>query len=377
MSVIWDVKQSNYQNIYKLFFSYNQLSKPQIARLLNLSLPTVVNNIMELEKEGKIIEQGLLQSEGGRPATAYKLVSDAFVSIGVEIQQKMVKCVVIDLQGHILNQNKAEISFENNLKYIETLYHHIHSFIEYIGYDSERILGIGISVQGIADKNRQTILYGKILSGGYSYLKYLQPYFNMPVMLFHDVKCAATAELWQAKLIDNAIYVSISEHLGGALIINNQIDLGKKGYSGALEHLQIHRRGNSCYCGQKGCLETYCSLSALLKNHNETIEHFFQLLRENDQEVEQRWENFLNNLALGLNTAYLLLERDIILGGDIAPYLVMEDIVRLQSKIEKIATFPIDEDFIRIAQQQNNASAIGAGLPLVIEYLEKQGVLFF
>ncbi|TNH16927.1 ROK family protein, partial [Testudinibacter sp. TR-2022] len=248
--------------------------------------------------------------------------------------------------------------------------------IENIGYNIERILGVGISIQGIADKNRKSVLYGKILPGTYSCFESLQSYFTIPIMLFHDVRCAAAAELWQVKLIDNAIYVSISEHLGGALIINNQIDFGKKGYSGALEHLQIHHQGRNCYCGQKGCLETYCSLSALL-DENETIEQFFKLLRCNNQEIKLRWDCFLDNLALGLNATYLLLERDIILGGDIASYLIDDDIMTLQHKIKKIATFPIDDKFIRIAQQQNNASVIGAGLPLIIEYLECQGVLVF
>ncbi|TNH03026.1 ROK family protein, partial [Pasteurellaceae bacterium Phil31] len=315
-------------------------------------------------------------SEGGRPAIAYKLVEDAFIPIGVEIQEKIVKCIAINLKGDILQQNKTDLIFKNNNKYVEKLTHHVSSFIENIGYNIERILGVGISIQGIADKNRKSVLYGKILPGTYSCFESLQSYFTIPIMLFHDVRCAAAAELWQVKLIDNAIYVSISEHLGGALIINNQIDFGKKGYSGALEHLQIHHQGRNCYCGQKGCLETYCSLSALL-DENETIEQFFKLLRCNNQEIKLRWDCFLDNLALGLNATYLLLERDIILGGDIASYLIDDDIMTLQHKIKKIATFPIDDKFIRIAQQQNNASVIGAGLPLIIEYLECQGVLVF
>ncbi|AAU38020.1 ROK family transcriptional regulator [[Mannheimia] succiniciproducens] len=363
-----DIKHTNYRNIYRLFFQYNGLSKPQIVKLLNLSLPTVSNNIGELEAEGKIREGGFFQPQGGRPAIAYQLVENAFISIGVEIQKKNVRCLALNLQGNILAQKDTALYFENEPQYIESLCNIIHTFIRSLGCLYTQILGIGFSIQGIVSKDGQSMLYSRVLPGEHFDVKELQPYFDVPVKLFHDVKCAALTELWFSEQIDNAVYISISEHLGGAIIINNQIDLGKKGYSGALEHLQIHSEGNLCYCGQRGCLETYCSLSALL-SPNETIEAFFKALRNKDELVLMRWDAFLEHLAKGLNTVYLLLERDIILGGEIAFYLIPEDLKILQEKILKLSTFPLEGDFIRIATQQKYTSAIGAALPFLIEYL--------
>ncbi|OBX10649.1 ROK family transcriptional regulator [Gallibacterium salpingitidis] len=365
---VLDIKQNNYRNIYQLFFQHGPLSKPQIVKLLDLSLPTVTNNITLLEQEGKIKENGLCQSQGGRPAIAYHLVEDAFISIGVEIQQRKIRCLAVNLQGNTITHSSTKLAYKDNLNYVQNLCQIVNQFIEQLHYQKSQILGIGFSIQGITDKQGHAIIYGKLLSCDALNLDNIQPYFSYPLKLLHDVKCAALAELHSSKKIDNAIYVSISEHLGGAIILNNQIDLGKQGYSGALEHLQIHPNGHQCYCGQTGCLETYCSLSALLLP-DETIQQFFDLLRKQDPQVLQRWETFLQNLALGLNAVYLLLERDIILGGEIALYLEQQDLSLLQQKIRQKATFPIEGDFIRIASQRQYPSAVGAALPFIIDFL--------
>ncbi|MCW9698949.1 ROK family transcriptional regulator [Avibacterium sp. 20-129] len=364
-----DIKENNYRNVYKLFFENEMLAKPQIAKLLGLSLPTVVHNISKLLSENKIRECGLIPSQGGRPATAYTLIPDAFIAVGVEIQQKSIKILALNLQGKTTALEIFTFQFSNSERYLTELCHYIHSFIMEHQYQTQQILGIGISIQGIVNHTGDNILYGKVLDCEKLNITQIQQHFNIPVKFFHDVKCAAAAELWTAKYIDNAIYVSISEHLGGAIILNNSIDLGKKGYSGALEHLQINLNGKSCYCGKKGCLETYCSVSALI-SPQENLTQFFTKLEQKDPCTLERWNNYLNALAQGLNYVYLLLERDIILGGEIAQYLYQTDIVeQLQKRIKMLNPFPISDGFVRIAEQHNNATVMGAALPFITAYL--------
>lgn len=365
-----DIKKTNYQLIYRLFFEHEQLSKPLIVRLLGLSLPTVTGHITELESEKKIKEQGTLQSQGGRPATAYRLVEDAFVSVCVEIQLKKIKCAILNLYGEMIFHSSFPLIFENNRSYIAKLCGKINEFIQQSHYGIEQILGTGIAIQGIARKDGKSVLYGKILSFDYLNTENIQPYLVPEVKLFHDVKCAADAELWKEQQINNAVYISISEHLGGAIITNNQIIQGKNGYAGALEHLQIDPQGQRCYCGKRGCLETHSSLSALLKPE-ETLEQFFMQLRNHDDQHLARWQHFLQYLAKGLSVVHLLLERDIILGGEITPYLQDKDLQILQQYIKDAIPFPSEAKFIRIASVQNHATLIGAGLHYIKEYRQK------
>lgn len=366
-----NVKQSNYQNIYSLFFSYERLSKPQISQLLDLSLPTVTNNISKLEKEGKIRKQGVLESQGGRPATAYTLVSDAFIALGVEIQKYRIKLTALNLKMEMIAFEELHCTFFDTPDYLEQLSATIAQFIDNQGYNEQQILGIGISIQAIVAKDHRSILYSKIINFDHLNIDHLQSVFKPRVSLFHDVKCAAGMEIWQTQYTDNAFYVYISEHLGGAFILNNKIELGKNGFSGALEHIQLNQEGKQCYCGQYGCLETYCSLSALLKP-NEPIEQFFADVRSNKQSSVQRWQKFLHHLALGLKSVYLLLEHDIILGGDIAPYLINDDISILEKEIQQIYSFSLESGFIKIARLLQHSTVCGAALPFIIQYLENK-----
>ena len=50
---------------------------------------------------------------------------------------------------------------------------------------------------------------------------------------------------------------------GGGIITNHQIHQGISMHSGTLEHMCINPDGPLCYCGSRGCLETYCSANAL------------------------------------------------------------------------------------------------------------------
>ncbi|MDY4281466.1 MAG: ROK family protein [[Pasteurella] mairii] len=367
MTIATKIKKNNYQNIYRLFFEKEKLSKQQIAFLLKLSLPTVVHNVMELEATQKIRECGQMESQGGRPAIAYELVKDAFVAIGIEIKSEQIKCAVLDLFGNIIWQKKEVLLFVKDEHYLIQLAHLIEQFILDTGYTQNKILGIGLSIQGIAEKNGQFMLYSKAFPCHQFNIAKLSEHINLPIKLFHDVKCAASAELWRNKNLNNAVYLSISEHLGGTTIINNQIDFGKNGFSGALEHLQIYDNGKVCYCGQKGCLEAYCSLSALLQQDSKEL--FFTQLRAGNSDYQMRWNLFLTHLAKGLNYVALMLDRDIVLGGKISPYLIQDDLDLLRKKMEAKATFSLDNINIQIAQQQSNAEVIGAGLYFIKHYL--------
>jgi len=62
------MKGKNRNNIYKLIYDSEGISKQDIARTLNLSLPTVSQNLAELKEKGLITEDGTFESTGGRKA---------------------------------------------------------------------------------------------------------------------------------------------------------------------------------------------------------------------------------------------------------------------------------------------------------------------
>ena len=258
------IKQKNFQKIHALFFQYPVISKPRIVQLLGLSTPTVSTHITELLNQKLIQPSSSMQSQNGRPAIGYSLVPDAKVAFGVEIKFNQVRCAVVDLVGHATNIQEFPLPCSDQANYLEKFCTTIKSYIQSQAYTPEQILGIGISVQAVVNAEGSEMIYSRILPLKTLKAADLSREFALPVRLCHDVECSALSELWFDQNLSDAVYVSIAEHLGGALILNHRIEYGKVGYAGALEHLPCGTEGRKCYCGRQDCIETYCSISALL-----------------------------------------------------------------------------------------------------------------
>ncbi len=363
-----DVKRSNYSSIYHLIYQNGKLSKQEIANQLHLSLPTVTQNLVRLEKERLIEKSGQFESSVGRRATAYAICSQARISIGVEIQKKKVRILAIDLLGGTFQKTELPLTYSNEESYYNALSYAVQSFIAELKVEKEQVLGIGFSVQALTSIDGQRITYGKILNSTGVNIHVISQYLDYPCMFVHDAKGAATTELWMRDSIRDAIYLSIGMHLGGAIIMNGQIEMGKEGHSGTVEHMTIDPNGPSCYCGKKGCMETFCSVTALLKE-DESLDTFFQQVRLETPSYMERWNTFLDYLAFSINNIHLVINREFILGGHISPYLQQSDIDLLHEKINDKTAFPSKEPFIHISRSPENGVPIGAAIPFIKGFL--------
>lgn len=363
-----DIKKSNYSAIFHLIYHHEKLSKQEIANQLQLSLPTVTQNLVRLEKEKLIKKSGQFKSSVGRRAAAYTLCSKARISIGVEIQKKTVRILAIDLLGEVFEQTSFKLDFENIDSYHKKLSNYVERFIASLKVSQAQVLGIGFAVQALTSKDGQKITYGKILECTGLDISVFSQHLDYPCMFLHDAKSAATTELWERKDIGDAVYLSIGMHLGGAIIINDQIYMGKEGHSGTVEHMSLNPDGPSCYCGKKGCMETYCSIHALLQE-DESLAFFFQEVRSGNTPYVERWNKFLDHLAFSINNINLVINREFILGGHISPYLTDHDIEILHQKVYERTAFPSHEQFIHISQSPEHGVPIGAAIPFIQSFL--------
>ena len=363
------ILEKNSDAVYSLFFEHLNLSKPQVAKLSGLSMPTVMSHIKRLENEGLISKGENISSDIGRPARAYTLVVDAKVALGVEITSEFIKCAAFNLKAQLIGYKNYPIKCSNTVEYFDSICAFITSFYQDLGIEKSRILGIGISIQAIVDSQGQHIIYSEILPIKDIDVKRFSQTIGLPCRLFHDVECATINELWFSSTLSDAIFISISEHLGGCLIKDHKIEYGKFGYAGALEHMQIHQHGRTCYCGKQGCLEAYCSMLSLQNESHENVHDFFIKLRANDPKALEIWNEYINNLSIALSNVYLLLDRDIILGGEIALYLNNHDTQRLEAIIKSRTSFKIQDGFIRIAKIDQNATVLGAALFYLSKHL--------
>ena len=364
------LKKINRSKIYQYIYRSKLTSKLQIVQDLQMGLSTVSQNLNLLENEGLIEKNGYFDSTGGRKANAIQIVSDFRISIGVGILKNMFHITAIDLYGNTVYTDTIPLTYSNTAAYYQQITDKVKDFIDKNQYPENKILGVSIATQGITSPDNTTVIYGNIMNNTGMRLKDFSRHLPYPCHLEHDSKSAAFLELWNHPELDSAVVLLLNRNLGGAIITNHQIHQGCSMHSGTIEHICVNPDGPLCYCGNRGCLETYCSANSLEQASGMTIKEFFPLLREKKSpQLIQIWEDYLKHLAFAMKNLNLVIDAPIIISGYLAPYFTEEDTDYLLEQINSMTPFELEEEQLLVGTHGQYTPAIGAALFYVEEFI--------
>lgn len=365
------LKKINRSKIYQYIYRSKLTSKLQIVQDLQMGLSTVSQNLNLLENEGLIEKNGYFDSTGGRKANAIQIVSDFRISIGVGILKNMFHITAIDLYGNTVYTDTIPLTYSNTAAYYQQITDKVKDFIDKNQYPENKILGVSIATQGITSPDNTTVIYGNIMNNTGMRLKDFSKHLPYPCHLEHDSKSAAFLELWNHPELDSAVVLLLNRNLGGAIITNHQIHQGRSMHSGTIEHICVNPDGPLCYCGNRGCLETYCSANSLEQASGMTIKEFFPLLREKKSpQLIQIWEDYLKHLAFAMKNLNLVIDAPIIISGYLAPYFTEEDTDYLLEQINSMTPFELEEEQLLVGTHGQYTPAIGAALFYVKEFIQ-------
>lgn len=367
-----DIKKKNLSDVYHFIYYHPDCSKQSIANALEISLPTVSQHLSTLLGERLIEKAGQLASAVGRRAAAYRIIPDARIAVGIEILDKKVYITALNLYGKKEAKERYSLVFHADDLYFDDLQKLVKEFMQKYRYREEQLLGIGLGIQGLTSPDGARVTYGKILDcTGWSIGRFAG-YFRVPCRFLHDAECASNSELWENPQISDAIYLSIGQHLGGAVILGGELQKGLTGKSGTFEHMSLVPDGRTCYCGRKGCAECYCS-GEFLAGPGMEPEEFFAKKEQGDAACLERWEEYRRYLSMLINNLHMVMENTIILGGNIASLFSEEDIAAVRADVLQRSTFLDDVSYIIQGKCRSDAVSIGAALPFIKEFLRDIG----
>ena len=340
------LKQINKRTVYQYIYRQRETSKFQIVQDLNMGLSTVSQNLTTLEKEGLIERNGYFASTGGRKAQIIRIVPDLRIAIGIGILKNMFHLVAVDLYGEAVAREMIPLAYEDTPEYYDTFAGEVLHFIKKNEYPTEKISGISIATQGIISPDGSSVTYGADFASRLPF----------PCHLVHDSKAAADLELWNHPKLDSALVFLLNRNLGGAVITNHSVHQGFSMHSGSLEHICVEPDGPVCYCGNRGCLETFCSASALELRSGLSVKEFFLKLRDpnsSGEHLQDIWQDYLRHLAFAIRNLNLLIE----------------DLDRLLALINEHTPFPLAKDSLLTGTHGQYTPAIGAALFYVKNFL--------
>ncbi len=362
-------KTRDFGDIYRFIYQKKECSRQQIAKELDISLPTVTRNLNFLSESSLINIGGSFRSTGGRKANVYRCRPEARYALGMDITRGHLSIVLVDLKLDIVDSERISFSFADTKAYYDRLQEEVERFLGRQVVEKEKILGMGISLPAIIKGDQKTISYATVVDATGNLYEEINSRIPYPSMLFNDANSAGLAESWVHYSENPIIYLFLSNSVGGALMINGKIFPGMNWRASEFGHMKIIPNGKKCYCGKRGCLDAYCSAKKLSDFTNDNLKEFFEELALGNQGFRNVFDEYTDYLALALNNLRMCYDCDIILGGTVGAY-IEEYIPEIREKAAALDHLGKRGDYIIGCHYKTEAAAVGAAIYYISDFID-------
>ena len=282
------------------------------------------------------------------------------------------KAGVFDESGKPLKfveKKLVEFSASGNL--LENLISHAKTVIE----DYEITSG-GLAIKGLINTEtgvlENDIGAGQMLAG-INLKKAFSEGLGFPFVVQNDARAYAWGEykFGAGRGSKALVCMTLGTGYGCSLIADGKPYCGSDSSGGLLGgHISLDRNGPECSCGNKGCLELYCSASALnakvkkihssLKDFEDVLPEFFNRVKLGEEEFLNTFNEFIDDLSIGIVNAIHAYGPDIVvLGGGVmnSAEIILPPLTKLVH--QRAWTVPKNKVEIKKSLLGNNAAAIG------------------
>ena len=383
-----DVKRFNKNRIFRLIHYKDKISRQEIADILQLSLPTVNQNLKMLFEQNLIEFVGNFESTGGRKAQAITVNGMSKCAISVNIYDSGIKVALVNLKGDIIFSEKKTAVFSSEDEYGKIIAELVEDVIQRNSVAKEDVLGVGITIPGIFDNENRVIMSAPTMGIKNYPISALTAHIPYECRAMNDARANSYAEFWFARQHEKREMVSIEDFnnssaagqdigkmylmlntgVGGSYINNEKIELGKHNRYGEFGHMTIHPDGKKCLCGRNGCLEAYVSAKRLSDDLGITLDEFFAQLNAGNEEYMGIFNQYVEDLTTGINNMYIMCDGDITIGGPVSHYLEKFD-GRIRKKLIEKYPFDTDASYLAFARCTTEQSDTGAALTFLGEFI--------
>ncbi len=267
------VRQKNIASVLKVLHLEQGASRARISSLTGISRSTVSSIISKLEKL-QIVEYTNERRDPsllGRPGVSLRLNPRAFYALGIEINVFTSRAMLVGLDGGVIGKQDIELNGRANPgQLLATLAEAADQVISESRTDRERIIGLGVSFMGLTDQTQGIVIRSTSLPewNRMNIVEGFQQRLAFPACVENNANAMVLGEarfgIGRGK--DNVLGVAIDQGIGGGIVINKRLYVGSHAAAGELGHMSIAQAGPLCHCGNRGCLRTLASESAVEAN---------------------------------------------------------------------------------------------------------------
>ncbi len=248
--------------------------------------------------------------------------------IGVDLGGTKIEGVVLDPEGVELFRKRVPTERDRGYEHILKTLKGLSEELRCVVGSQKFTFGIGtpgtISPKTGLMKNSNTLCMN-----GHPVRLDLEKWLGHPVAIQNDANCFALAEakLGVGRGCDLVFGVIMGTGCGGGLIYRGEPLAGLQGIAGEWGHMSIDPLGPLCYCGRRGCVETFISGAGLENRYQERygIRKPLKLIEkefyEGNGDAIAFMQEFFSHFGAALSNLIGVLDPDmIVLGGGVSNF---------------------------------------------------------
>lgn len=194
---------------------------------------------------------------------------------GVDLGGTKVYTALAAPDGKVLAETKIPTGAEQGLQHVvNRMVESVEQVLEAARIPQKQLGALAVGAPGPLDSDSGIIHQAPNLKWRNVPIKQiLEQRLSIPVLLDNDANLAALGEYaygaGQGEV--NMVYITVSTGVGGALIIDGRLFRGSSGGAGEIGHMTLLPDGPLCGCGNRGCLETLASGTAMAREARELV----------------------------------------------------------------------------------------------------------
>ncbi len=239
------IRNLNDRLVLNLIREHEEISGADLAQVTGLRPSTISNILKGLESKDLIVNRGKGKStfKGGKRPFLWALNNNSIYSLGVDIEIGEVSLVILGMTGVTIGKKVFKTGVQKNAKALNrTVLKCIRSFLKHTTVSLDKIVGIGVAISGIVNRNTGKVMVTQVVSeSNFSITENLQESFNIPVIAENNANAVAMGSKWigSCKGIKNFMTALVeidaySNDMGAGLVLNGELYHGANYCSGEM-----------------------------------------------------------------------------------------------------------------------------------------------
>lgn len=396
------VKLSNQVAIRKMIYHYGPITRAEISRQLNLTLPTITTNVNTMLSQGILWEVAPSATDKhvmGRPANPVDIAENCAYFLGLEMRGARRQLCLTDMRGHILYEDASETAYVEYEDALRSACEMIRKALQARVVPPEKIARIGFCIPGMVNQERGRLL----VHPGYNWID--KPLcqdlarltgFQKPILIENNARARAYGALmFHPEMIHGCgsfAYMFISTGIACPFILNDGLLSATALGAGEAGHMVLDPLGPKCSCGNRGCLESMASdtaviraslaaiqageaplLSSLCAGQEPAMEQILQAQEAGDPVIGNVVQRALYYIGLAIANIFNFIRPDrLLIEGKLFTNTKNRQVV-LDTVNDNLYSTIKDVNFIFV-EPDDHSGALGAAATAIQNFLEDTGI---